>query len=282
METPDSDSGFARLLRYWREVFGQSQEELALSLESSPRHISRLENGRVRPSRVFVEKLTTTLSLGERDSQQLLFSAGFSSTAGALTFEDESLAWFRKSVAQSLALLSPAPALVFDDHGRVLMINRPWLDLFSDRFAPTIEITLEAYFGALLEDMQNSPLADRLLQTRCGLLMTVDQEAVLWGQPDLSEMMTRLASRYGLPKDWRKLATQYEPDASWKVPISRDGEDFWYTSMVMMLGARGPVTYVARPRLTLQLLIPDDHDLNVDVEAEPQIGHPLLCDHFLL
>ena len=281
MKTPDSDSGFSRLLRYWREVFGQSQEELALSLDSSSRHISRLENGRVRPSRDFVEKLTAALSLGERDSQQLLFSAGFSSTAGDLAFDDERLVWFRKSIAQSLALLAPAPAMVFDDQGRVLMINRPWLDLFSDRFSPETEITLEAYFGALLENMQNSPLADRMLQTRCGLLMTVDQEAVLWGQLALSEMMTQLAARYGLPEDWRRLAAQYEPDASWKVPISRSGKDDWYTSMVMMLGARGPVTYVARPRLTLQLLIPDDRNLNAGAAAEVEIEHPLLCDRFL-
>ncbi|MDJ0853125.1 MAG: helix-turn-helix transcriptional regulator [Myxococcota bacterium] len=53
-DASSATTAFGRLLRFWRGVFQRTQEDLALELDSSPRHISRLENGRVQPSRLGV------------------------------------------------------------------------------------------------------------------------------------------------------------------------------------------------------------------------------------
>jgi len=71
------ENGFGQLLKFWRGVHSLSQEALALSLDSSTRHISCLENGKARPSRPMIENITRVLSLGERDGCHLLLAGGF-------------------------------------------------------------------------------------------------------------------------------------------------------------------------------------------------------------
>ncbi len=46
-----SDGAFGRLLRFWRQLRKRSQEDVALEIDSSIRHISFLENGKSLPSR---------------------------------------------------------------------------------------------------------------------------------------------------------------------------------------------------------------------------------------
>ena len=46
-----AEGAFGRLLRFWRQVRKRSQEDVALEIDSSIRHISFLENGKSLPSR---------------------------------------------------------------------------------------------------------------------------------------------------------------------------------------------------------------------------------------
>ena len=80
-DSSGSTTAFGRLLRFWRGVFGRTQEDWALELDASPRHISRLENGRVQPSKAMVERIAASLALGERDTGHLLHAAGYVSLA---------------------------------------------------------------------------------------------------------------------------------------------------------------------------------------------------------
>ncbi|MFT6974127.1 MAG: transcriptional regulator with XRE-family HTH domain, partial [Bermanella sp.] len=64
----DTPSSFGPLLKFWRNIHSLSQEALALSADSSTRHISCLENGKSHPSRAMIDKLSEVLKLGERDS----------------------------------------------------------------------------------------------------------------------------------------------------------------------------------------------------------------------
>ncbi|WP_373091958.1 helix-turn-helix domain-containing protein, partial [Zhongshania sp.] len=54
MQSKETKSVFGRFLKFWRGVHGMSQETLAGRLGSSPRHISRMENGSSRASEAMV------------------------------------------------------------------------------------------------------------------------------------------------------------------------------------------------------------------------------------
>jgi transcriptional regulator with XRE-family HTH domain len=62
-----SVSDFGQLLKQWRQIQGFSQLELALSANSSTRHISFIETGRSRPSREMVLRLSDVLDLPLRE-----------------------------------------------------------------------------------------------------------------------------------------------------------------------------------------------------------------------
>ncbi len=131
----DSDGGavppFARLLKFWRGVYRLSQEELAHRLDSSPRHISRLENGRVHPSKAMVESISSKLSMGERDSSHLLIAAGFSPRVKKVDFNSPDLRWLRKAMMLTLRALDPYPATLTDGASNILMVNRGWVGLYG-------------------------------------------------------------------------------------------------------------------------------------------------------
>ena len=90
---------FGRLLKFWRGVHQLNQEELAHRLASSPRHISRLENGRVQPSKAMVEGIARELALGERDSNHLLIAAGFNPVVRKVDFN--ALSWRQRKFSRA-------------------------------------------------------------------------------------------------------------------------------------------------------------------------------------
>lgn len=67
---------FADFLRFWRGVFGLSQEQLAEMVGTSTRHVSRLENGISKPSEVLTDQIADALKLGRRDRSHLRIAAG--------------------------------------------------------------------------------------------------------------------------------------------------------------------------------------------------------------
>ena len=74
MNTPHA---FASRLVWWRKRRGLSQLQLALAADCSQRHISFLELGRTNPSREMVLRLSTTLDMPLRQSNELLLAAGY-------------------------------------------------------------------------------------------------------------------------------------------------------------------------------------------------------------
>ena len=68
---------FPLLLREHRVRRRWSQEQLALTAEVSPRHLSCLETGKARPSREMVLALAGVLGLELRERNTLLVGAGF-------------------------------------------------------------------------------------------------------------------------------------------------------------------------------------------------------------
>jgi transcriptional regulator with XRE-family HTH domain len=88
-------SSFPARLAWWRKRRGLSQLELALAATCSQRHISFLELGRTKPSREMVLRLSATLDVPLRQSNELLLAAGYAPVWAETDFSAQELAPIR-------------------------------------------------------------------------------------------------------------------------------------------------------------------------------------------
>src|SRR5262245_11260653 len=112
---------FGVLLRRWRERRRMTQADLALSAESSTRHLSCLETGKARPSREMVARLAEYLDIPLRDRNALLLAAGF-----APAFSERSVAGLdaaKAAIDSVLQAHAPYPAFAIDRHWNVVLSN---------------------------------------------------------------------------------------------------------------------------------------------------------------
>jgi transcriptional regulator with XRE-family HTH domain len=124
-------SPFGVLLRRWRRHRGLSQLALAGRVGSTGRHVSFLETGRSRPSRVMVLRLGDALDVPVRDRNELLVAAGFAPAYPHTAVTAAELAPYRAALDRLLTAHEPYPALVVDAHWTVLSANRACARLFG-------------------------------------------------------------------------------------------------------------------------------------------------------
>ena len=272
--------GFGRLLRFWRGVFEESQENVAHALDSSPRHISRLENGRVRPSRAMIEKIAAHFGLGDRDTQQLLFAGGFSDPVEPRESHREALRFVYKGVSRALDAFDPNPAMVFDPAGKICMINRSWLGLMHTAFPPSGDLTIRNYFDFIFRSVPADAKPRNWTDTQCGILMVFYQEAVLLDDRGLLTLIEELAERHQLPSDWKRRASQVVTLPSFVVPIPVDDQVVLFTSVSLGVAPSGPAAYLARPSMVLVALLPTRNDYDPAQLQRADLDHPLLHDYF--
>jgi transcriptional regulator with XRE-family HTH domain len=112
---------FGVLLRRWRARRQLTQTDLAVSMESSTRHLSCLETGKARPGREMVARIAEYLDLPLRERNALLLSAGF-----APAFAERPLGALEAAkiaIDRVLAAHSPFPAFAVDRHWNVVLSN---------------------------------------------------------------------------------------------------------------------------------------------------------------
>src|SRR6266436_6450279 len=120
---------FGVLLRRWRVARRLTQADLALTANSSTRHLSCLETGRSQPSRDMVLRLVEYLEVPLREQNMLLLAAGF-----APAFEErslEQLASARLAIDQILQAHKPYPAFALDRHWNVILSNSALPQLYE-------------------------------------------------------------------------------------------------------------------------------------------------------
>ena len=106
-----------------------TQADLALTANSSTRHLSCLETGRSQPSRDMVLRLAEYLDVPLREQNMLLLAAGF-----APAFEErslEQLASARLAIEQILQAHKPYPAFALDRHWNVILSNSALPQLYE-------------------------------------------------------------------------------------------------------------------------------------------------------
>ncbi|RJF85606.1 helix-turn-helix domain-containing protein [Sphingomonas cavernae] len=118
-------------LRKWRAHRRQSQMDLALDAEISPRHLSFVETGRSRPSRELVLKLAECLAVPPRERNTMLVSAGYAPIYPEKRFDSADMASARTAIAHVLAAYQPYPALAIDRHWNMVDANATLMTLMT-------------------------------------------------------------------------------------------------------------------------------------------------------
>jgi transcriptional regulator with XRE-family HTH domain len=276
MDKIEPELAFSRFLKFWRGVHGLSQEELAHRLHSSPRHISRLENGSSRPSEGMVQEIARALKLGERDTNHLLFSAGYAPADQQLDFHSPELKWLRKAMTLTLRALDPYPTTLTDSSTRFLMVNRGWVGFFGRSVPRETLDSFSNHYDFLFSREGAGNIVDNWADTLSVILMSLQHNALFSNDPADQALQQRLAAHPSVPNDWQQRAARLEPMASFRVQIEIDGVLQTFFSVSSTVGALGPTAYASKPHLTINTLYPEDESLDLSALAEGELKHPLL------
>lgn len=273
---PTSELAFSRFLKFWRGLRELSQEELAHRLASSPRHISRLENGVSRPGETMVKDIARVLELGQRDSNHLLVSAGYIPIEKPADFHAPELKWLRKAMTLTLRGLDPYPTIVMDSSANILMVNKGWVGFFSKSIPRQSLDKVTNHFDFLFSHKGAGNLLSNWENTLSAILMSLQQTALFTNNPADQEILDRLASYPNVPEDWQQRGANFEPMASFRVQMEFNGALHRFFSVSSTVSAMGPVAYASEPRLILNTLYPTDENLDLSPIISGELEHPLL------
>lgn len=267
---------FGNLLKFWRGVYGLSQEELAYAIDSSPRHISRMENGHVHPSMEMVNKVAQKLGLLERDTHHLLIAAGFITQPTKVDFRSAELKWLRKAMKLTLRALDPYPSVLINSSGEILMVNNGWVNFYTPMVGDQALALVTNHFDFLFSLHNKQPPSGALQDALSLILMSMQQEVLLRPDADIQALLERLMCTAAVPADWARRAAQLAPMASFRIELEIEGKLQRFFSVSQTVGALGPNAYVSEPRLTVNTLYPEDDDAVPPPSVTQHVHHPRL------
>jgi transcriptional regulator with XRE-family HTH domain len=267
---------FGIFLKFWRNLHQLSQEELAFRHGSSPRHISRLENGSSRPSENFIEEIAEVLTLGERDRNHLRMSAGYSPMQKKISFNDPQLKWLRKAMRLTLKSMDPYPTTLTDSVGNLLMVNRGWVG-FYQKTLPNVDINnIHNIYDFMFSRNGSGPIISDWDNTLSMILMGLQQDTMLSEGAEKKALLQRLLKHPTVPIDWKQRAAKLEPMASFRLQINYDGSLEQFYNVSQTVGAMGPAAYASEPNLTITTLYPEDESIDLTNLIAADLDHPLL------
>lgn len=275
-EKPAAEAVFSRFLKFWRGVHNLSQEELAFRVNSSPRHISRLENGSSRPSEAMVRDIGEALALGKRDLNHLLLAAGYAPLEEKIDFNAPELKWLRKAMTLTLRALDPYPASVVDSAANILMVNRGWVGFYANLIGQERLAEVSNFYDFLFSRHGAGNIVSDWQDTLSAILMSIQQTALFTEDDAALATLARLEAYPSVPEDWRQRAARTEPMASFRVQVSIDGTLQRFFSVSTMAGALGPTAFASEPRLSIVTLYPEDESFDLSALMADDLTHPLL------
>ena len=276
MPDKNANLSFGEFLKFWRSVSGLSQEALGESVDSSTRHISRLERQENRPSEAMVLELARALELGERDRNHFLISAGFAPLEQHVDFMDDELAWLRKAMVLSLRALDPYPATLLDSSSNLLMVNRGWVAFYSQVISAQELEGVGNHYDFLFSDLMTGSVLANWQDTLSVVLMSLKQTSLLTRKSADAELFERLSGNANAPLDWVQRARGLEPRASYRLQMALQGKVHNFISVNTNVGAIGPAAYASEPHLYISALLPEDDKAEVEWQCHDGLRHPLL------
>ncbi|ARN72892.1 helix-turn-helix domain-containing protein [Oceanicoccus sagamiensis] len=267
---------FERFLKFWRSVHSLSQEELAFRVDSSPRHISRLENGSSRPSENLVIEISKAMNLGRRDSNHLLISAGYAPIEPKVDFHSPELKWLRKAMTKTLRALDPYPTVLLDRSTNIVMVNRAWVGFYLNHLSQQSLDEVSNHYDFLFSREGVGNMVSNWEDTLSVILMSLKQIALFSDSEEDHQLLERLKQHPSVPEDWQQRGAALEPMASFRVQMTLNDTIHRFFSVSSTVGALGPNAYTSEPNLSIHTLYPEDDDLDLSTMINPELKHPLL------
>jgi transcriptional regulator with XRE-family HTH domain len=191
-------NGFGPRLKWWRAQRGLSQLELAVTAETSQRHLSFLESGRAAPSREMVLRLCAVLDIPLRQQNALMLGAGFAPVWRESDLAAPELAQVNGALDYMLAQQEPFPAFVVDRRWNLLRANTGAVSMvtFLLGSAPTGQVNLA---DALVAPDVLRPFIENWEDVAVHFLRSVQADAVADATVETAELLRRLTAYPGVP-----------------------------------------------------------------------------------
>ncbi len=246
---------FGRLLRYWRQVRKRSQEDVALEIDSSIRHISFLENGRSLPSRDITLRLAAYFGLSGRETNNLLFSAGYAPVSIAELGMQEA-SFLDESLVHTLRGLDPFPSVIIDHSGDVRMVSRGWMAIMGPQ-VPSVHARprfnlADVFFvpDGLRPHMENWEDAV------CALLVALQQEVLMFQDRDTVAALRHYLADESVPADWKVRGANLLTMSGMRIRIRLPGDEV--RTYLQVFNTVGSVRFVPDPVLMIYSIFPCD------------------------
>jgi transcriptional regulator with XRE-family HTH domain len=271
-----SKGAFGSLLRYWRQVRELSQEEVALEIDSSIKHLSFLENGKSLPSRDIVLRLVDYLRLSGRETNNLLAAAGHSSISIEKMSASEA-DFFRTSMVCTLRGLDPFPTAIINRTGDVQMVNRGWIEILGKR-VPSLQQKssfnlLDIYFS---EDGLK-PFIEDWEDTVCALLVALQQEVIMFEDRAAINTLQHVLADNSIPVDWRTRGANRMTLSGMYNRLCLPGEK--PRTYLHVFNTVGSMRFEPDPALMIYSIFPRDEETTMAWHGRLQANiyqHPLL------
>ena len=268
---------FGRLLRYWRQVRKRSQEDVALEIGSSIRHISFLENGKSLPSREITLRLAAYFGLSGRETNSLLSAADYSPVAVS-ELKPREAAILRDSLVYTLRGLDPFPAAIIDRTGDVKMLNRGWMEILGKR-VPSVHSKTQ--FNLLDIFFAQDGLKQYMAQWEdmiSALLVTLQQEVLMYQDQAAVTTLRHYLTNDSIPRDWQSRGAGLLTISGMYTEISLpDDQPREYLHVINTVGSE---RFVPDPLLMIYTIYPRDEDVAEKWRARLEgrtFEHPLLA-----
>ncbi|MHA4849955.1 helix-turn-helix domain-containing protein [Rhodococcus sp. MSC1_016] len=237
-------------LRTWRERRRLSQLELANRAEVSARHVSFMETGRSKPTRVMLLRLSEHLDIPLRERNELLLAGGFAPEFPEHRLSDVSMASIADAIEKILTAHSPYPAVVVDRHWNMVDANDA-AAILTDGCASSL---LEPPVNVLRLSLHPGGMAPRIVdlaQWRGHLLHRLAHQIAVTGDDRLRDLLDELRGYPG------GISDANDPAGSLVVPlrIRHRGAELTFLSTTTMFGTPLDVTVA---ELAIESFFPAD------------------------
>ncbi|OJJ09213.1 hypothetical protein BKI51_22400 [Alphaproteobacteria bacterium AO1-B] len=244
-------SKFPELLKTWRSRRRLSQLDLALEAGLSQRHISFLETGRSKPSRMAISQLGLALGMPVAEVDTMLVSAGYAAPSMDQRWSAETRAAVQASIDHVLTGHEPFPAFSVD---RIWTVQKA--NLSAQSFFAFLGNTTE--MNILRAILSPGPVRDRLrnwTDSARALMRIVEMEAAR--RPNDQEAQDLLKDLLDLPgvRAAMEAVPDGPPEPVLALKIDVDGAELSLFSMIATIGMSSDA---ALDDIRIETLLPAD------------------------
>ncbi|WP_378739128.1 helix-turn-helix domain-containing protein [Nocardia brasiliensis] len=244
------------LLREWRQRRRLSQLDLALSADTSARHLSYVETGRAKPSRTMVLRLCEALDVPLRERNTLLLAADYAPAYRESSLDDAGLTSVRTALRTMLTAHEPYPAVVVDRLWNVVTGNAA-MGVLMHGIPEHVLLPQPNVYRLVLHPDGLAPRLANLSQVRELFQERLARQVGASGDPRLTALYDEVSRYPRLPDPPDEPKVGAGPPSPFEVPI-RIRTPMGEMSMFSTMATFGAPADVTLSELAIELFYPLD------------------------